>query len=181
MTGWPPAVEQTEWPLPRCARRFRFPSGNTTVQIGPEFLIDETNLRIRTLKKRRGSGNDARFKTSLSIGVQHRLATQNWRPYVVVVVDSHIQRIVLATEETTVTQQFSHRPIKCQFCLWSQRGSKVNGSHRRDKPATQPNRDPNRDSKLCDSTSKSNDHYKKVVVYVAPDGTETPSVYNLKW
>ena len=32
----------------------------------------------------------------------------------VVVVDSHIQRIVLATEETTVTQQISHRPIKCQ-------------------------------------------------------------------
>ena len=30
---------------------------------------------------------------------------------VVVVVDSHIQRIVLATEETTVTRQGSHRPI----------------------------------------------------------------------
>ena len=29
------------------------------------------------------------------------------------IVDSHIQRIVLATEETTVTQQVSHRPIKC--------------------------------------------------------------------
>ena len=28
-----------------------------------------------------------------------------------VVVDSYIQRIVLATEETTVTQQVSHRPI----------------------------------------------------------------------
>ena len=28
---------------------------------------------------------------------------------VVVVVDSHIQRIVLATEETTVTQQVSHK------------------------------------------------------------------------
>ena len=39
---------------------------------------------------------------------------------VVVVVDSHIQRIVLATEETTVTQQVSHRPIKCQSRLWSQ-------------------------------------------------------------
>ena len=33
------------------------------------------------------------------------------RPYFVVVVDSHIQRIVLATEETTVTQPVSHRPI----------------------------------------------------------------------
>ena len=31
-----------------------------------------------------------------------------------VVVDSHIQLFVLATEETTVTQQVSHRPIKCQ-------------------------------------------------------------------
>ena len=29
----------------------------------------------------------------------------------IVVVDSHIQRIVLATEETTVTQQVSHRPV----------------------------------------------------------------------
>ena len=54
---------------------------------------------------------------------------------VVVVVDSHIQRIVLATEETTVTtQQVSHRPIKCQSRLWSQRGTTVNGSHRGDNP-----------------------------------------------
>ena len=29
------------------------------------------------------------------------------------VIDSHIQRIVLATEKTTVIQQVSHRPIKC--------------------------------------------------------------------
>ena len=41
---------------------------------------------------------------------------------VVVAVDSHIQRIVLATEETTMTQQVSHRPIKYQSRLWSQRG-----------------------------------------------------------
>ena len=34
-----------------------------------------------------------------------------------VVVDSHIQRIVLATEESTVTQLVSHRPIKCQSRL----------------------------------------------------------------
>ena len=33
---------------------------------------------------------------------------------VVDVVDSHIQRFVLATEETTVTQQISHRLIECQ-------------------------------------------------------------------
>ena len=56
---------------------------------------------------------------------------------VVVVVDSHIQRIVLATEETTVTQQVSHRPIKCQSCL-SQRGTKVNGSHHGDNPLLRP-------------------------------------------
>ena len=54
-----------------------------------------------------------------------------------VVVDSHIQRIVLATEETTVTQ-VSHRPIKCQSRLWSQRGTKVNGSHHGDNPLLRP-------------------------------------------
>ena len=46
---------------------------------------------------------------------------------VVVAVDSHIQRVVLATEETTVTQQVSHRPIKCQSRLWSQRGRRSMG------------------------------------------------------
>ena len=56
----------------------------------------------------------------------------------VVVVDSHIQRIVLAPEETTVTQQVSHKPIKCQSRLWSQRGTKVNGSHRCDNPVLRP-------------------------------------------
>ena len=60
-----------------------------------------------------------------------------WR-VVVVVVDSHIQRIVLATEETTVTQQVSHRPIKRQSRLWSQRGTKVNGSHHGDNPLLRP-------------------------------------------
>ena len=53
-------------------------------------------------------------------------------------VDSHIQGIVLATEETTVTQQVSHRPIKCQSRLWSQRGTKVNGSHHGDNPLLRP-------------------------------------------
>ena len=48
------------------------------------------------------------------------------------------QRIVLATEETTVTQQVSHRPIKCQSRLWSQRGTKVNGSHHGDNPLLRP-------------------------------------------
>ena len=58
--------------------------------------------------------------------------------FVVVIVDSHVQRIVLATEETTVTQQVSHRPIKCQSRLWSQRGTKVNGSHHDDNPLLRP-------------------------------------------
>ena len=40
----------------------------------------------------------------------------------------------LQLKKTTVTQQVSHRPITCQSCLWSQRGTKVNGSHRGDKP-----------------------------------------------
>ena len=57
---------------------------------------------------------------------------------VVVVVDSHSQRIVHATEETTVTQQVRHRPIKCQSRLWSQRGTKVNGSHRGDNSLLRP-------------------------------------------
>ena len=56
----------------------------------------------------------------------------------VVVVDLHIQRIVLGTEETTATQQVSHRSIKCQSRLWSQRGTKVNGSHHGDNPLLRP-------------------------------------------
>ena len=52
--------------------------------------------------------------------------------------DSHIQRIVLTTEETTMTQQVSHRPIKCQSHLWSQRGTKVNGSRHGDNPLLGP-------------------------------------------
>ena len=51
--------------------------------------------------------------------------------YIVVVVDSHsIQHIVLATEETTVTQEVSHRPIKCQTMLLR--------SHRGDNPLLRP-------------------------------------------
>ena len=46
--------------------------------------------------------------------------------------------IVLATEETTVTQRVSHRPIKCQSHSWSQRGKKVNESHHGDNPLLRP-------------------------------------------
>ena len=65
-------------------------------------------------------------------------AHESFPAVVVVVVDSHIQRIVLASEETTVTQQVSHRPIKCQSRLWSQRGTRVNGSHHGDNPLLRP-------------------------------------------
>ena len=59
-------------------------------------------------------------------------------PCVVVVDDSDFQRIVLAIEETTVTQQVSHRPITCQYRLWSQRGTQVNGLHHGDNPLLRP-------------------------------------------
>ena len=67
-----------------------------------------------------------------------RLEHSRLPPFFVVVVDSHIQRIVLATEETTATQQVSHRPIKSQSRLWSRRGTNVNGSHRGDNPLLRP-------------------------------------------
>ena len=51
---------------------------------------------------------------------------------------SQIQRIVLATQETTVTKQVSHRPIKCQSRLRSQKDTKVNGSHRGNSPLPTP-------------------------------------------
>ena len=60
------------------------------------------------------------------------------RPSVGAVDESHIRRIVLATEETTVTQQVSQRPIKCQSRLWSRRGTKVNGSHHSDNSLLRP-------------------------------------------
>ena len=57
----------------------------------------------------------------------------------VVDVDSHLRRIVIATEETTVTQRVSHKPIKYQQSrLWSQRGTKVNGSHHGDSLLLKP-------------------------------------------
>ena len=77
--------------------------------------------------------------TRIQVHVWESDLARQVRPYVVVVVvDSHIQRIVLATEETTVTQQVSHRPIKRQSRLWSQRGTKVNGSHHGDNPLLRP-------------------------------------------
>ena len=51
---------------------------------------------------------------------------------------SLIHTFSVAADETTVTQQVSHRPIKCQSRLWSQRGTKVNGSHHGDNPLLRP-------------------------------------------
>ena len=81
--------------------------------------------------------------------------------YVVVVVNSHVQRIVLATEKTTVTQQDSHiidllmptplvvtKRYEGQWLTsWGQ-------------PATQTNRDPNRDKKSCNSTRNGTGQYQ---------------------
>ena len=84
------------------------------------------------------------IKLLVAVGVPKVEAQINWfvglseQAVIVVAVVSHIQRIVLATEATTVTQQVSHRPIKCQSSLWSQRGTKVNGSHRGDNPLLRP-------------------------------------------
>ena len=99
-------------------------------------------LWVTVLSLVQAEGNkDVQDEASLSPAATRAGFSMAPRPQVgnvVVVVDSHIQRIVLATEETTVTQQVSHRPIKCQSRLWSQRGTKVNGSHHGDNPLLRP-------------------------------------------
>ena len=113
------------------------------------------------MSARRGEGLSGGCKAGLTLK-EEDTAPALAVVVVVVVVDSHIQRIVLvcvlcflpihsghqvrwtyqpgshATEETTVTQQVSHRPIKRQSRLWSQRGTKVNGSHHGDNPLLRP-------------------------------------------
>ena len=42
----------------------------------------------------------------VTLGQQYNVGE---KPTAILVVESHVQRIVLATEETTVTQQVSHR------------------------------------------------------------------------
>ena len=61
------------------------------------------------------------------------------RSYIVLVVyDSHIQRIVPSAEETMVKQEVSLRSIKFQTRSWSQRGTKVNRSHHGANPLIRP-------------------------------------------
>ena len=115
------------------------------------FRVSLPHNLLKRLVKPRRAANEPTLSTGKHNAVQHKLVhyrtvlsvlfmssmctRQSW---VVVVVDSHIQRIVLATEETTVTQQVSHRPIKRQSRLWSQRDTKVNGSHHGDNPLLRP-------------------------------------------
>ena len=104
-------------------------------------------LRVFGIKKeshviflsiRHGCCNVLHFLLHMLLSYQEAKIPSYVRLLLIVVVDSHIQRIVLATEETTVTQQVSHRPIKRQSRLWSQRGTKVNGSHHGDNPLLRP-------------------------------------------
>ena len=57
------------------------------------------------------------------------MTVQSLSRVVVDVVDSNIQRVVLATEETTVAR----KPRS-----WSQRRTKANGSHHSDNPLLKP-------------------------------------------
>ena len=61
---------------------------------------------------------------------------------IVVVDDSHIQRIVVVVF-FTLTDRASTIPSNirgCQYGTWSPRGTKVNGSHHRDNPLLRPTR-----------------------------------------
>ena len=102
----------------------------------PTILAHTIFLRKKTPASRRARGGTP--TTSLALGANREGEERVKGVVVVVVDDSHIQRIILETEETTVTQQVSHRPIKCQSRLWSQTGTKVNGSHHGDNPLLRP-------------------------------------------
>ena len=62
-----------------------------------------------------------------------------------VVFDSHIHCLVLATEETMVTQQVSS---------WPRRGTKVDGLHHGDSPLLKPTGIQIRDKTLAKSTTQ---------------------------
>ena len=106
----------------------------------PNFTIERPrrNFSASTRKGKSESSEELCVCRISNISTEVMVQECVYACVVVVVVDSHIQRIVLATEETTVTQQVSHRPIKRQSRLWSQRGTKVNGSHHGDNPLLRP-------------------------------------------
>ena len=55
-----------------------------------------------------------------------------------ILIDSDIQRVALATKESIVVHKFSQRPIQCKSCLWTERDAKkVEGSHGRFKSSTE--------------------------------------------
>ena len=112
--------------------RVRRPSGLDSSVLGPP-----TPLYLTYFGKALGRRNGGTFTLAVC-EKKHAEIDGILVVVVVVVVDSHIQRIVLVTEETTVTQHVSHRPIKRQSRLWSQRGTKVNGSHHGDNPLLRP-------------------------------------------
>ena len=94
---------------------------------------------------------------------------------------SHMQRMVLATEETTVTQQrVSHRPTKCQslFSLWSRKGTKVNGPHNGDNPLLRPTAIQIATKSLSGPTNR--EHRKLIGVKTMSLGTNY-TFYCLEW
>ena len=127
-----PKPQRHRFPVPRYAKC----PDVALYAIGPLFLLPAPSSPHCTLRVFETYCNlvNAHTSTLPYVFVRFAIHIENH----VVVVDSHIQRIVLVTEKTTVTQQVSHRPIKCQSCLCSQRGTKVNGSHHGDNPLLRP-------------------------------------------
>ena len=93
--------------------------------------------RGQILRRKRGQGT-IHFPCSADHDQDSCSSYYNY--IMLLIVDSHIQRIVLATEENTVTQRVSYRLIKCQSRLWSQRGTEVSSSHHGDNPLLRPTR-----------------------------------------
>ena len=118
--------------LPRHSAGDAHPLSLPRVKQGARRATVASNAPRRRNSSTMDGGSGSRSTSESEIGVTRGVVV------VVVVVDSHIQRIVLATEQTTVTQQVSPRPIKYQSRLWSQRGTKVNGSHHGDNPLLRP-------------------------------------------
>ena len=85
------------------------------------LLCDHQRLVRPTSLTSRINGKKTHHTTIIGVVLEHKerydiiTTDEEWhilvKVVVVVVVDSHMQRIVLATEETTVTQQVSHKPL----------------------------------------------------------------------
>ena len=112
-------------------------SGLTRDGDGQSFLARPNSLA------RAGTG-----KFQFPCSADHELDRHSYRLFNDFSIDSHIQRIVLATKETIVTQRVSYRPSKCQTLSWSQRGTKVNRLHHgaRTRYSTQQGSNPRQNS-----------------------------------